>query len=259
MKNPYHLLEAGNYEKAMDEYTRLLAKYPDDECLLDGYPFACLCVGQLEEALEGFLKSNELARRRPIGEKQPYLIHVGVAQWLLGRREEALRTFRAGVDGILDGTIEYADASGGAKQGLLLWYAGVTLKNEDARDQALSFMRGLATKEDIVFWPGPLAAFAIGGLSTSGLLFRACGVPLLPVARIRAIWSGWVASHLMSSQFYMSVKCREAGNEERSLYWLRECTRYKGGNPPLEWHLAKQEVESQGSQVGETGENLSVQ
>lgn len=243
-RNPYHLLKAGQYDLAMREYQRQLAISPNDEVLLDGYPFACLCLGRLEEALEGFLKSNELTRRRPIGEKQPYLMHIGVVQWLLGRREEALGTFRTGVDGILNGTIQFADLAGGAKQGLLLWYAGVTVKDDNARMHAISFMERLTNNEfRIDCWPGPLAAYAVGAISLRALFCKAFGIHISPLTRVRAMFSGLVATDLAWIQFYMAVKCREGGDEDNCLRLMRECTRLKQGNPILEWHLAKAEVE----------------
>ena len=143
----------------------MLKKNPHDECLLDGYPFACLCNGLYEEALEGFCYSNALAKKKPVGEKQLYLMHIGVAQWTLGQREEAIQTFRAGVDGILDGTIEFADLAGGARQGLLLWFAGVCAPDAGARSHAVEFMQGLASKSKIQYWPGPLAEHAIDAIS----------------------------------------------------------------------------------------------
>ena len=80
---PYRLLEKGKYEKALTLYRTKLAEDPDDEELLDGYPFVCLCNGLYEEALESFLDSNKRAKNKVVGEKQPYLMHVGVTQWVL--------------------------------------------------------------------------------------------------------------------------------------------------------------------------------
>lgn len=241
MKNPYHLLEAGKYKKAIEEYTRLLAKYPKDECLLDGYPFACLCNGRLEEALEGFLQSNARAKLEPIGHKHPYLREIAVVQWLLGMREEAIHTSRFSVDGILDGTIEYADATGGTPQGLLLWYMGVSMRDNDVRDHALACLRTITSRSRIDKSPG-LAEFAIGKLSEKQLLRSvfSTGIPWL--VRLQARIERYKRYRLSEIWFYIGVHARAGGNEAECQRYMRECSGLVFGDPVLEWYLAKSEM-----------------
>jgi tetratricopeptide (TPR) repeat protein len=244
MKDPMDLLDAGKYEKAIQLYQRMLAKNPEDGAALAGMPRANLCLGRFEEALDGFLQSNARAKLKPVGEKQPYLMHIGTVQWLLGRREEALDTFSAGVDGILDGTIEFADLAGGVYQGLRLWYAGVSMPDETAREHALSFMRGLATKSRIQYWPGPLAEFAIGKLSEDQLLRKVFSTKMLWLVRLQASVRRYKRSYLSKVWFYLGVKARAEGNEAECQRCMLECSRLGSGPSNLEWHLAKAEVAS---------------
>ena len=241
--DPYRLIRRGKYEKALKIYKCLLAKHPHDECLLAGYPFACLCNGLYEEALEGFRYSNALAKKKPVGEKQPYLMHIGVAQWLLGQREEAIQTFRAGVDGILDGTIEFADLAGGARQGLLLWFAGVCAPDASARSHAVEFMQGLAGKSKIQYWPGPLAEYAIDAISKEIMLRKVFGTRFLWWISVKAMIDECVAFDLATVKFYIAIKCKDEGDEEGCRFWLRECYNFRRFNPMLEWYLAKTELE----------------
>ena len=241
--NPYRLLEKGKYKKALQIYRYLLDKYPNDECLLDGYPFACLCNGLYEEALQGFRYSNALAKKKPFGEKQPYLLDIGVMQWLLGQREEAIQTFRAGVDGILDGTIEFADLAGGALQGMFLWFAGICGPDAEARAHAIYFMEELAKKDKIEYWPGPLTQYAIGSISKETLLRNAFGCRSLLIANLRSNVDVYVAFNLARIKFYTGIKCKDGGDDNGFRYWLRECLRYKRPNPMYEWYLAKTELE----------------
>jgi hypothetical protein len=241
MKNPYHLLESGNYKKAMVEYTRLLAKYPADECLLDGYPFACLCTGRLVEALDGFLQSNARAKLKPIGHEHPYLREIAAVQWLLDRREEAVRTLRFSVDGILDGTIEYADATGGTPQGLLLWYMGVSMGDNATRDHALAFLQTVLDRQRIDDSPG-VAEFVIGKLSRDQLLRVVFSTRTMWLVRLQAnirIHKKYMLSNIW---FYFGVHARARGDEAECQRCMLECSRLKYSASNLEWHLAKAEV-----------------
>jgi tetratricopeptide (TPR) repeat protein len=252
MKDPMDLLDAGKYEKALEVQQNMLAKNPNDEAALGGMPDTYLCLGRLEEALEGFQRSNARAKINPVGEKQPYLMHVGTIQWLLGRREDAIRTFRAGVDGILDGTIEFADLAGGAWQGLLLWYAGVSAPDDDARNHALEFMQGLARSARIKYWPGPLAELAIGHKTEAQLLRGNLGTRSRMVAKL--FWHSYIfmpdklkervllPGHLMYTLFYIGVKARSEHDEEIFQQRMLECTRFDRMGRSLEWHLARAEV-----------------
>ncbi len=241
--NPYRLLGKGKYDRALRLYKEMLVVSPNDEMLLDGYPFACLCNGLYEEALEGFLYSNRRAKNKIVGERQPYLMHVGTAQWLLGRREEAIATFRAGVDGILDGTIEYADLAGGARQGLLLWFAGICAPDAEACSHAIRYMQKLANEERIKCWPGPIAEYAINKISTKMMFQKLFGYGFVWWISMKAKINVCLAFELATVWFYLGIKCLEVNNQEGFQYWLKKCYEFNRPNPMLEWYLAKAELE----------------
>jgi tetratricopeptide (TPR) repeat protein len=249
MKDPMSLLDKGKYEKALHVQQLMLEKDPNDGAALTGLPYTYLCLGRLEEALEGFLQSNARAKLKPVGEKQPYLMDIGAIQWLLGRREDAVHTFRSGVDGILDGTIEFADLAGGVYQGLFLWYAGVSKPDHAAREHALSFLRGLAANSRIEYWPGPLAEFAIGKLSREQLLQEIYGTKLMWCIRMQTQVQRHKRFKLSDIWFHFGVQARAQGDEAECQRCMLECSRLGSGPSNLEWHLAKAEVRQTPSPV----------
>lgn len=236
------LLHAGKYEKAKSVCQRMLARNSRDELGQVCMAYTNLCLGDYDSALEGFVQANVRAKRKPVGCRHPYVQEIAVVLWLMGRREEALRRFRRCVDGILDGTIEYADFAGGASQGLLLWYAAVTLHDDEAAENALAYMRGLAEKDRIRNWPGPLAEYAIGTLSRDQLLRAAFSTKCRLLIRLKAVLNGGIESRLSHTVFYFGVSARMEGNERVCLSWMDECSRSQSHPGLLEWHLARAEV-----------------
>src|SRR5207249_4566640 len=91
------------------------------------------------EALPMFQKANANEAKRGKG-FQPELATIGGLQWILSNQEEAMRTFKSGVDGVLDGTIQFGDMAGGMSHGLLLWFTGVSIPDRGAADYAHNYL-----------------------------------------------------------------------------------------------------------------------
>jgi len=242
MRHPIDVLDAGNYVKAMEVCRRMLAKDPRNGEAQVCMTLANLCLGNYEEALEGFFRANMRAKRKGVGFRDPYIIDIAVTFWLLGRRDEALGRFRACVDGVLDGTSEYADAAGGVSQGLLLWYAGITLRDEEAANHALAYMRGLAKNDCIQNWPGPLAEFAIGTISRDQLLRAAFSTTNELLIWLKTATSRGMKASLIETAFYSGVWARAGGDERACSFWMRECACSRSFPRLWEWHLARAEV-----------------
>lgn len=85
----------------------------------------------------------------------PFLNQIGAALWLSGNKAEAMAEWHKAVSGILDGSSAYGDLAGGATQGLLLWYASVTLNDSREREYALKYFQHLNAKK---LWPRALAS-----------------------------------------------------------------------------------------------------
>src|SRR5215470_8382876 len=166
--DPWQLISAHQYEEAVAAYDAKLAAGENWPGVGANRATALLCLGRLSEALEGFAAANDIARQS--GKSAPYLTNMGTVLWLMGHRSVAKELYRSAADGIRYGTIAYADAAGGVGQGLLLWYAGVTTKDQNATEHALDYLTRLAKKSRIKLWPGPLAQFVLGRQSLKELL-----------------------------------------------------------------------------------------
>jgi len=240
---PWEMILAHTYAEAAACYDAQLKNSPDDPDLLSAHAIAMLGLGRLVEALDELRRANALASRRLKGETQPYLEKIGSILWLLGKRGEAIHTFRGAVDGIVDGSIKYADNAGGVSQGVLLWYASVTTGDEAAKNHALKYLRRLAKKSRIKQWPGALAVFALGEKTHEEVLMELCGTTELDESMKRAKNDLLTRRRLVQALFYFATRKREERDEQQCRAGMEKCASLE--NPILEneWYLARAEVE----------------
>ena len=240
--NPWEMILAHRYHEAAALYETKLQASPEDTRLLISHGTAMLSLGRLPEALEDFKRANTKQRSGGQLASQPYLVDIGMVNWLLGKKLEAIEAFKTAVDGILDGSIGYADPAGGVSQGLLLWYAGVTVSDAAASGHAMKYLRKLAGKSRIQYWPGPLASFALGENTEDELLQKACGVAELDVATEIAKKDLLKRRQLVASLFYFGVRQRANGSEEQCRQWMERCVALENPIIECEWYLARGEV-----------------
>jgi hypothetical protein len=149
------------------------------------------------------------------------------------------------VDGILDGSIEFADAAGGVKQGLLLYYMGVTAGDKEAAVKALSYLRTRTKRRAIELFPGSVARYYLGEIDFADVLSDATRGRAHSAASAMTIAHGDLLSRreVCVALFHDGVKSRAQGDEVRCQSRMRECLSLE--NPLLEeeWYLAKYEVE----------------
>lgn len=240
----FALAEAGKYQQAFDIYVEATSQgfelsAPDaSNCGL-----FLLCLEKHEDALIYFREAAEQAAERD----GAYLENVGAAQWLMGRHRDAAITWRQRVSGILDGTIIYTDFSGGASDGLLLWYAAVTLTDDELLEYAIDYFRTLSTPSrlsswpNISSWPGPLVYLALGERSADSILqeqFDELNSADLPH------WNADILRRrkLVNVLFYSAVKCRADGQEQECQKLMSAVAQIKNPLIELEWYLARGEL-----------------
>lgn len=238
----FALAEAGKYQQAFDIYVEATSQgfelsAPDaSNCGL-----FLLCLEKHEEALVHFREAAELAVQR----EGAYPEKVGAAQWLMGRHRDAAITWRQRVSGILDGTITYTDFSGGASDGLLLWYAAVTLKDDELLKYAMDFFRTLSAPDrpwpNLSSWPGPLAYLALGERSADAILDEHFG-DKKPASLIR--WNTDILRRreLVNALYYSAVKCRADGQEQECRKLLSMVVQIQNPLIELDWYLARGEL-----------------
>jgi hypothetical protein len=173
---------------------------------------------------------------------QPYLDFIGGICWLLGQPEEAIRSFKAAVDGILDRSIKYADVAGGVSQGLLLWYAGVTAHQEPAKVHATDFLGRLARGRQINYWPGPLALLLLGHKTAEQVLFGLSGCASVSDSIERAQTSLLIRRRLAKALFYIAAQHRGHGAEQQCRRLMAKCCSIPNPVLEIEWYLASWEA-----------------
>src|SRR5262245_53346017 len=126
------LVYSHRYQEALEAYEAEIKRAPPhlSELLADRAQML-LCLHRLDEALEGYRQANALRSKQTKGRSLPYLEAIGTVQWILGQRPDAVQTMQSAIDGILNGTFNYATTAGAIGQGMLLWYFGVALKDKN--------------------------------------------------------------------------------------------------------------------------------
>lgn len=152
---PKDLLYSHRYAEAIEAYTVEIREHPAIN-LHAGIGQAFLGLRRFDEALDHFKRDDEIESARVNG-CFPSLIMVGTALWLMGKRREALVEWHRAVAGIQDGSIIYGDSAGGGTQGLLLWHAALSLKDDLEADFAVSYLRTIAQRKgSALSWPRPV-------------------------------------------------------------------------------------------------------
>jgi hypothetical protein len=167
---------------------------------------------------------------------------IGAVQWLLGLRQEAIQTFRASVDGILNRTIKFADLAGGVSQGVLLWYTGGSAPDASAREYALKYLTKLAKRSRIEYWPGPLARLVLDQVDFAFVLEKATGMRELQPSVDLTKGDLLKRRQLVQALFYRGVQARSLGHESECQDWMRRCFELENPIIELEWYLARNEV-----------------
>jgi tetratricopeptide (TPR) repeat protein len=238
------LLETHRYSEAIAECRRRLDVSPADIGVTAILAGALLALERYEEALplyekvDAHEKADNIAQGLPGRQAEISCIH-----WFLGDWPRAIALMRELAEGILDKSIKFGDAAGGVKQGLLLYYMAVTVKERASEAFALKYLENRAKRSPIRLWPGPVARYYIGQFTFSDVLQEATGVRDLSEALATARDDLLIRRHLCVSLFHEGVKRRTAGDEEGCLEHMRKCYALEDPLIELEWYLARHEVQ----------------
>ena len=154
-----------------------------------------------------------------------------------------MKLMRGLVEGILDRSIEFGDLAGGVQQGLLLHYMGVTAKDQKAVEFALSYLRKLAKKSSINWWPGHVARYILDEISFDDMLRVATDETSRTQPLDPALKGLMTRRHTCVALFHDGIRHRAEGEEKLCMDRMRECTKIDARFIEPECHLARYEVE----------------
>lgn len=238
MTYAWSLAKEGQYQKAVD-----LCDEAKSRGLKLSAPFMAncgiflLCLQKYDEASAKFA---EATAQRKMSEGS-YLDSQGSALWLMGKHKDAVAAWRYRVSNIFSGKIHYADSAGGASDGLLLWYAAVTLKDSDLLEDTRKYFHKLSTDTRISIWPGPLVYLALGEKSAEALLQEHFGDKEL--GRLLYKNQGVLQRReLINALFYSAVSRRAAGQENECRKLMATVVQIQNPLLELEWYLARGEL-----------------
>jgi tetratricopeptide (TPR) repeat protein len=240
--DPWRLAEARRYADALAAYDAQPVTGNDQYApRIANRATVLLCLCRWQEAFDEFARANDVGSRKTKG-AQPYLTKMATAQWLMGRRREAIETLGRAVDGVASCQIRYGDLPGGVSQGLLLWYAGVTTLDSAVREHALAYLSRLSEGPRSGSWPGPLAFYVLGKMPFEEALKLLAGTPdidkIVAVAKVDVL----KRRRLCQALFYAAVARRKEGDEAACSSGMRQCLALENPLVEEEWYLARAEA-----------------
>lgn len=203
---------------------------------------AYLCLNEYSEAAHFFELANSLAVSLGKSHRGMFLEFEGAADWLANNQQKGAGLWAENVRGLSIGTIGYADLSGGAQVGILLWYAGLTLNDSHLLSLASVFLEKCAVSKYAENMPGPLANFILGRRSIEEILSWKYGTDRMDRLTERASVEPLLRRELSWILFCQAISARKRGDEKKCAGFFQIDASLK--NPIIEptWYLAKGEL-----------------
>jgi tetratricopeptide (TPR) repeat protein len=236
------LMFAHRYAEAAAFYAAKARKQPSEPDWIAARGEALMCLGRLNEAFKCYRRAHEMSGGKRLGDRYAYRQELAAVLWMLGRRDEALDLMTSSVQGIQDGTIEYArDTLGGVSDGLLLWYAAITARDHAATQFALGFLaqRSKSKNRFTQNWPGPVVLYIQGRLPWEMVVLRATEQSTATAALRAARDDVLFRRQLVQALFYFAAAERAAGRERACRAAMKRCAALENPIIEIEWYLAR--------------------
>jgi hypothetical protein len=205
---------------------------------------ALMGLQRFAEAAKEFALANELAAQETpafsflaFGEKE------GAALWLSGKRELAAAKWKEIVEAMISGKKTMGDSAGGVSPCMLLWFAGQTLQDATLSDLAKKQLKKLSKGSKIKYWPGPLAAIALGTKSAELVFHEYCDTTQIKHSLDKQAEGYLDRRQLSQLFFYWGVECEVRGDAQGFSSRMAASYNQKIWQEP-EWFLARSNVES---------------
>lgn len=190
----WHVMRKGLTNEALDRMRANCSQDASASCINE-LGVAYLWLHDYQRAWEHFRAANQ---REPLHAADYYGM-AGVAKWCINRPDEAVQQW---FDGL---ACDYADAAGGAKLPLLLFFASAVEPLVLPRSEAERILKGRADDPRVEYWPGPLVEFVLQRIDEG---------------RLRALcfderYEDETMLHHWSADFYVGVTERTRGNLDK--------------------------------------------
>ncbi|HEX4157605.1 MAG TPA: tetratricopeptide repeat protein [Rhizomicrobium sp.] len=236
----WQLVKSYRFREAVEAYERQLRESPDDWGNVGGLGHALMAVGEFAAAIPYLEKIDKYYRESP--GRPGCQIELSICDWMIGNRETALSIIKRLVIAVRDGKVSYTDIAGGVEQGLILCYMAITLQSRPDLDLAMKYLKKLATRRRIQYWPGPAALFLLGSLTFGEAVKSATGSADLAQAKEIAEHDLMKRRHLVNILFAAGTERRMAGDEAGCRMLMSECAGLTHPQVEYIWYLANGEV-----------------
>jgi hypothetical protein len=244
------LIKAGRYDEAIGLFAAYIAR---GRHLGIGHfankAIAELQAGRPQDAEETLRQGQAFTERDKHNIGSNLLLQLSQVQWLNGHVEDAVTSLTARVQGLKDGSVQFADGAGGGAEGLILYYYGVRLGRPLLIEAAHSWLKCVQERNRFGLrnWPGPLVRWFFGELDDAAVMTAECGAGSMEAALLTAKTDILARRHLIQFCFHRAVRAHAEGERSRSLELFETVVSLE--NPLIEdtWYLARREVELAGT------------
>jgi hypothetical protein len=217
-KTGWDLMEAGELARALDLLKEEHRRDPFKGSS-NNIGICYLCLNDGEAAKSTFDES--IAQYGP--DRGTHAL-AGIARWILGKRDEAIQVWLAGLD------CDYRDAAGGMELPLLLFYAAALQPEDFAMRRAKKLVKEALKSSWASNWPGPLGRFVLREIYEKQVTDEArFDQPLVEHQQMNQV------------EFYAGVLAHLDGHEKEFKRRTQRCASAKGCELNNEWYLARYE------------------
>lgn len=174
--NAWDLVKNERYQEAVSLLSEQARSKPSTS-VLNNRGMAYLHLGNFDAAFADFRTADQISSTALRTECNGAF--CGVALWMAGREEEAIVTWRSGVEASLAGAVGYGDAAGGVTIGNLLMFGAAARDDEEANRLAMKLLKKRLRTKQSTAWPGPVSRYLLGSLSENDMHAAVSAVPIL--------------------------------------------------------------------------------
>jgi tetratricopeptide (TPR) repeat protein len=237
----WRLMELGQYEAAAERFLHRAIE-EDHAAYFRNRAVALICLRRYDDAFKAYEEADKKERSRARMHTRD-LAEMGLCLWLADDRRGALPLIRENLILRMQNKLSYGDAAGGASEGLVAFYAGVSAPDDDLKTRATRHFRKVAKRKRHKGWPRPIMHFLLDQASFEDVLLAATETTDLDTAIAHANVDVLCRRQLTEALFYAAVKHRSRGAEQECQRLLKLVSGLPISHLELEWFLARQEVE----------------